>query len=233
MTLILLLSLLQAPAGSPQAANPEMMTYQLVLLKQGPAAPPSSPDVLKKMQEDHLAHLAELNRARVNLIYGPMLDEGEIKGVAILDVPDAAAAKQAFASDPFVKAGAMVTEVHPWMGPRGWFSQPASYDVMAPGTLEPLIFGFFVRGANASQGGAAAADIQKRHLAYMVSLHQKGKLAVAGPLADEGRARGIVIYRAKDVAEAKALAADDPAVKAGRLALEAHPWMTFKGILTR
>ena len=44
-------------------------------------------------------------------------------------------------------------------------------------------------------------------------------------------ARGIVVYRVKDVAEAQALAADDPAVKAGRLVLEAYPWMTFKGIL--
>jgi hypothetical protein len=48
---------------------------------------------------------------------------------------------------------------------------------------------------------------------------------------DSAPARGLVVYRVKDVAEAKALAADDPAVKAGRLVIEAVPWMTFKGIL--
>ena len=31
--------------------------------------------------------------------------------------------------------------------------------------------------------------------------------------------------------EAKALAAGDPAVKVGRLVIDAHPWMTFKEIL--
>jgi uncharacterized protein len=65
----------------------------------------------------------------------------------------------------------------------------------------------------------------------MESLHAQGKLLVAGPLGDDGAARGIVIYRVPDVAAAKALAAEDPAVKAGRLVLEAWPWMTLKGIL--
>jgi hypothetical protein len=35
----------------------------------------------------------------------------------------------------------------------------------------------------------------------------------------------------QDVPAAMALAAEDPAVKAGRLTLEAYPWMTFRGIL--
>ena len=208
-----------------------MMTYQMVLLKKGSAPPPSSPDAQKKMQDAHLAGLAELNRKRVNMIYGPMLDGGDLQGIAILDVPNAEAAKQAFANDPFVKAGVMVPEVRAWMGPKGWFSLPPSHDVSSPANLEPLIFGFLVRGSNTSQPANEAETIQKGHLAYMESLYGQGKLVVAGPFRDEGAARGIVIYRVKDVAEAMALAAEDPAVKAGRLKLEAHPWMTFKGIL--
>jgi uncharacterized protein YciI len=48
---------------------------------------------------------------------------------------------------------------------------------------------------------------------------------------DDTPMRGIVVYRAASVDEARALASEDPAVKAGRLVLDAHPWMTFKGIL--
>ena len=70
-----------------------------------------------------------------------------------------------------------------------------------------------------------------RGLHFQAPPHAQGKLVMAGPFTDGAAARGIVVYRVKDVAEAKALAADDPAVKAGRLVLEAYPWMTFKGIL--
>ena len=88
-----------------------------------------------------------------------------------------------------------------------------------------------MRGASTSQDKEAAEEIQKGHLAYMAALDKQGKLVMAGPFLDDAPARGIVVYRVKDVAAATALAADDPAVKAGRLFLEAYPWMTFKGIL--
>ena len=68
----------------------------------------------------------------------------------------------------------------------------------------------------------------------MDALHKQGKLVMGGPLVNSsgaGERRGVVVYRVKDVAAAKALAAEDPSVKAGRLTLEAYPWMTFKGIL--
>ena len=47
----------------------------------------------------------------------------------------------------------------------------------------------------------------------------------------DGDLRGIVVYRVATVEEARALAASDPAVKAGRLRLDARRWMTFKGLL--
>ena len=230
----MMLSLLFAfvfAAIAPQDTPLEMMTYQMVLLKKGPSAPPASPADQKKMQDEHLANLGELNRKRINLVYGPILVDSDLRGIAVLAVADADAAKAHFVNDPFVKSGVMTVEVHPWMAPKGWFQQPPSLDVTNPGNLEQLVFGFLVRGPNATQDTAAAADIQKGHLAYMESLNKQGKLVMAGPFGDQGRARGVVVYRVKDLAEAKALAAEDPAVKAGRLALEAYPWMTFKGIL--
>jgi uncharacterized protein YciI len=201
------------------------------MLKKGAAAPPSSPAEQKQMQDAHLANLADLNKKRMNLLYGPVTVDADLRGIAIMAVPNADAAKAAFAGDPFVNAGIMTLDVRPWMGPKNWFGLPASYDVTNPSTLEPLILGFLVRVANAAQNQQAAEQIQKGHLAYMESLHKQGKLLVAGPFLDDSPIRGIVIYRVQDVAAAQALAAGDPAVKAGRLRLEAYPWMTLKGIL--
>jgi uncharacterized protein YciI len=58
-----------------------------------------------------------------------------------------------------------------------------------------------------------------------------GKLVLAGPLADDGDWRGVLIYRTKTLDEAQRLADDDPAVKAGRLVVKMHPWMVERGIL--
>jgi uncharacterized protein YciI len=183
------------------------------------------------MQDEHLARLADMNRKRINLIYGPVLADVDLRGIGVLAVANAEEARKYFADDPFVKAGVMVAEVRPWMGPKEWFHAPVSYDVTNPANLDQLVLGFLVRGPNTTQDKAAAAEIQKGHLAYMDSLHKQGKLVMAGPFMDNAPARGIVVYRVRDVAEAKGLAADDPAVKAGRLVIEAYPWMTFKGIL--
>ena len=76
-------------------------------------------------------------------------------------------------------------------------------------------------------------EIQKAHLGHLRELAQAGKLLVAGPLDDQPdpRLRGIEIFRVGSLEEAKRLAADDPAVKAGRLEPVVMTWFTEKGAL--
>ena len=216
---------LATPAAQEQAQA--MTTYQMVFLNKGPNydAVSKSADG-PKLQQEHLAGLVALNKARVNLLFGPLLDTGDLRGILVLDVPSAEAAAKALANDPFVKAGAMSVSVRPWLGPKEFFGLPGEGQ-----QLEQLVLGFLMRGTNTSRTSADAAAIQKGHLAYMAKLHEAGKLAVAGPFMDDAPMRGIVIYRVATIAEAKAHAAEDPAVKAGRLVIDPHPWMTFKGIL--
>jgi uncharacterized protein YciI len=223
-----------APAAQtpppPAVPKEQMMTYQMVLLRKSGAPEPQGPEA-EKAQAAHLAHLARLNAERKNLLYGPFTDGGDPVGLAVFDVPDAGTARTLMADDPHVKSGALKVEVKPWMGPKGWFQQPPTTDVMQPNALEPLIFGVLMRGANRSQSQGEAEEIQKGHLAYMESLHKQGKLPMAGPFLEEGDWRGVVVYRVKTVEEARELAAGDPAVKAGRLRIEVRPWMTLRGIL--
>ena len=229
MLTVLALLALVLPLRAPQtpAPEPQMMTYQMVIFRAGPTTASPSPADQQKMLDGHLANLAKLNRERVNLLYGPFTDgAGDMRGIAILDVKDGATATAHFKDDPFVKGGFMVVDARPWYGPKGWFNLPND-----PPVPEPLIWGFLMRGPNTSQTAAEAAEIQKGHLSYMDSLHTQGKLVMAGPFVDNSPYRGVVVYRVASVAEAKTLAAGDPAVKAGRLVLEARPWMTFKGIL--
>jgi len=52
----------------------------------------------------------------------------------------------------------------------------------------------------------------------------EGKLVLAGPFFDDGDVRGIYIFNVSTVEEARALTETDPAIQAGRLAMELHPW---------
>ena len=72
--------------------------------------------------------------------------------------------------------------------------------------------------------------IQKGHMENIRKMGATGKLLIAGPFADNGDLRGMFIFRVDSLEEAKALAEQDPAVKAGRLVLEWHPWFAAKNI---
>ena len=72
--------------------------------------------------------------------------------------------------------------------------------------------------------------LQEEHLLNLQALARDGKLVLAGPITDSGELRGLFVFRTKDLEEARALTDNDPAVKAGRLRVELHPWYGPKGL---
>ena len=73
--------------------------------------------------------------------------------------------------------------------------------------------------------------LQAAHVAYGHQLLEAGTLVLNGPLLDDVDLRGVGVFRVGSLAEAQALSDADPAVQAGRLVSEIHPWMVSKGIL--
>lgn len=95
--------------------------------------------------------------------------------------------------------------------------------------LSTLYFLFLVRGPKwSAEQTPQSEEIQKGHLAHLTQLGQEGKGLMGGPFEDAGDLRGILVVTAGSIEEAMALEESDPAVKAGRLAIEAHPWMTAR-----
>jgi uncharacterized protein len=63
-------------------------------------------------------------------------------------------------------------------------------------------------------------------MANIRKLYAEGKLKVAGPFGDDGNWRGIFIFDCETKEEVENLLKTDPAIAAGRLAYELHPWYT-------
>ena len=107
------------------------------------------------------------------------------------------------------------------------FGKPAK-----PLKLVPMYLTFLTRGEKWTPDKTPATEeIQKGHMANINRLAEMKKLIAAGPFGDNGRLRGIFVFRVGSMDEAKALTSSDPAVQAGRLAMEIHPWMVPEGIL--
>ena len=79
-------------------------------------------------------------------------------------------------------------------------------------------------GPNRSQDSTEAAELQRAHMENINRMAEEGQLLVAGPFLDGGALRGVYVFNVETVEEARALTESDPAIQAGRLEMELHPW---------
>jgi uncharacterized protein len=90
--------------------------------------------------------------------------------------------------------------------------------------MKQYVMAFLKTGLNRDQDSATAAQLQRAHLDNIFRLADEGKLILAGPFLDKGEIRGIYVFNVTTVEEAAELTSTDPAIKAGRLVMELHPW---------
>ncbi len=92
--------------------------------------------------------------------------------------------------------------------------------------IRQYFFVLLTKGENRDRDSAAAAALQAAHMANINKLYYEGKLKVAGPFGDEGNWRGLFIFDCASREETEALLKTDPAIAAGSLVYEIHPWFT-------
>src|SRR3954468_1736074 len=90
--------------------------------------------------------------------------------------------------------------------------------------MRTYVMALLKAGPNRNRPREEAQRLQAAHRANINRLAAEGKLVLAGPFADDGELRGIYIFDVPTVAEAQALTRTDPAIQAGQLVMELHPW---------
>ena len=90
--------------------------------------------------------------------------------------------------------------------------------------MRKYVIAYLKDGPNRDQDSTEAAQIQRAHQDNIVRMAEMGKLVLAGPYMDNHGIQGIYIFAVETLEEAEELTNTDPAVQAGRLELELHPW---------
>lgn len=83
---------------------------------------------------------------------------------------------------------------------------------------------FLTAGPNCTQDSVTRAKLQEGHLNNITRLFNEKKIVLAGPFLDNGTYLGIFIFDVATENEVKELLRTDPAIEAGRLGYEIHPW---------
>jgi uncharacterized protein YciI len=78
-----------------------------------------------------------------------------------------------------------------------------------------------------------AEALQAKHIAHLTAMGESGKMVIAGPFSNQADPayRGACLYRVSTPEDARALAEQDPSVKAGQLRVEVMTWWVGKGYM--
>ncbi|HEX4901122.1 MAG TPA: YciI family protein [Pyrinomonadaceae bacterium] len=214
----------QDKAKTPPAHK--MVEFQMALLKRTPnweEIKTTNPMALERAQMNYVNALIERGNA---VIAGRLTDDGDIRGVYVLRAKSVAEAQEWADNSPAVKSGHLIAEIHPW------WSEEVMKRTATPEVMTTAYLAFLTRGEKWTPEKTPQTEaIQKAHMDNINRLAETKKLVVAGPFGDNGTLRGIFVFKVASLDEARALAETDPAVQAGRLALDIHPWLVPEGIL--
>ena len=92
-----------------------MRQYVIAFLKRGPNRSQDSTKAaaLQRAHLDNIKRLAELGKL---VLAGPFLDDGTLRGIYVFSVTTIEEAVELTKTDPAIKEGRLIMEMHPWYG---------------------------------------------------------------------------------------------------------------------
>jgi len=219
-----------------ESPEPEMRTFQLVFVVRNPEF--KDEEWLAERMKEHRAdrtktasnlYLRNLVKDKVALVAGPLPDNDRIQQAAVLDLDNAKDAAFVFQHSPAIETGRLQLEIYSLWAPNGILKTPKD-----PDATRDFFLGMLKRPANApSYPVEKLAELEQGHLENLQEMTESTDLVIAGSVDNGGDLLGIAIFRGRDPKHIEQLMARDPAVQAGRLALELHRWHVPKGAWPR
>jgi uncharacterized protein len=207
--------------------------YQFGMLSRGPKWTAENKPEVQKIQEGHMANINKMAQAGKLFAAGPIVDNGDLRGIFIFRAASVDEAKALAAEDPAIKAERLKLEILPWFGSKGIGVKAMDEYKKNPKmswTMKKHHLVLLKRGSQTAHPAAEAQKIQLEHLWNIRRMMDEGKMLAAGPFMNGADLRGIFVFNTESSEEAKAWAEADPAVKAGRVTVEIHPWLVAKEV---
>jgi len=228
VSFLLMVSLSQAQQKEQPKEDLKLVQFQMAILKMGPKWDATKEADRNSILTQHRMNVVSMLNSGKAVIAGPFGDHTGIAGILVLRSTAPEEAKTWVDSDPAVKAGLFVAEMHPW------WSEDIFKKASMPLKMNTVYVGFLKKGPNRKEGDGNNPEVQqlqKDHLANINLLAEMKKLVAAGPFGDNGELRGLFVFRVGSLKEAEELAATDPMIKIDRLRLELHPWNVPDGVI--
>ncbi|MDX6497849.1 MAG: uncharacterized protein QOG23_1109 [Blastocatellia bacterium] len=99
----------------------KLKTVYLGFLKKGPNRKEGDGETpqVQELQKAHLANINRLAELKKLIAAGPFGDDGNLRGIFVFRVASLLEAQELTDTDPMIKIGRLVLELHPWQVPEG------------------------------------------------------------------------------------------------------------------
>jgi len=102
-----------------------MKTYIIAFLKKGAEVEKYSAEERSEIQQNHMANIQRLAATGKLILAGPFIDDQEMRGIYLFDVPTIEEARELTSTDPAVQAGVLSMDLKAWYGSAALTSIPA------------------------------------------------------------------------------------------------------------
>jgi uncharacterized protein YciI len=94
---------------------------------------------------------------------------------------------------------------------------------------KPFTLLILLSGHPVPDDDALVGQMQLEHLAHLFTMEHEKKCCIFGPISNDERLHGIIVFNSTDKEEIRLWMSTDPYIKAGYLTYELFDWFTIPG----